>query len=536
MELERIATNTYDFENVRRNRYVYVDKTGLLYPLVDGSIGNQFFLSRPRRFGKSLLISTIQKLFEGRRDLFEGLAIDSLPWDWEGTYPVLRLDMSGCSGETVEEVEASVEVALRQEANRLGVPLHEDEALRDRFRLLIEDLAATSPSGQIVLLVDEYDKPLTRWVGEPGVAPFQAFLKSFYSIVKLTESKQRFCLMTGVSKFSKVSVFSDLNNLTDLTMSPYATTLLGYTHDEVRANFPGRLAALAEALGTDADAAFDRLAGAYDGYCFDRAMVPVFNPVSLGSALRDLQLSSYWFETGTPGWLMSYAKKEPMQVDSYFLDESDLGTFEPARPSMPAVLFQTGYLTITNAWDQGMGSTYELGFPNLEVAAGFNRWLANAYTCDDVGKTSSWAFMCRRAVSEGDAESFMESLQSFFSSIGYDLTDRLSEQAYQCVVVAILRFIGVHLNAEVRTSRGRIDMVIGSSGHVFVIELKVATGDRAGEAAARDAIAQIRERGYADPYRASGDEVTLLGVAFDCETHNVGAWLCEPLTATDRRA
>ncbi|WP_322154129.1 AAA family ATPase [Paratractidigestivibacter sp.] len=315
MELERIATNTYDFENVRRNRYVYVDKTGLMYPLVDGSIGNQFFLSRPRRFGKSLLISTIQKLFEGRRDLFEGLAIDSLPWDWEETYPVLRLDMSLCSGELLGEVEAAVTSTLQRESERLGVPLRDAENLSDRFAWLIEDLADTTPSGQIVLLIDEYDKPLTRWVGTPEVAPFQAFLKSFYSIVKLTESKQRFCLMTGVSKFSRVSIFSDLNNLTDLTMSPYATEILGYTHDEVRANFPGRLAALADSLHTDVDGAFEELVRMYDGYCFDERMVPVFNPVSLGSALRDLRLSSYWFETGTPGWLMSYAKKAPIDPD-----------------------------------------------------------------------------------------------------------------------------------------------------------------------------------------------------------------------------
>ena len=529
MELERIATNTYDFENVRRNRYVYVDKTGILYPLVNGSIGNQFFLSRPRRFGKSLLISTIQKLFEGRRDLFEGLAIDSLPWDWSQTYPVLRLDMNGCSGETVEEVEASVAVALGQEARRLGVPLHEDEALRDRFRLLVEDLAATSAKGQIVLLIDEYDKPLTRWVGTPEVAPFQAFLKSFYSIVKLTESKQRFCLMTGVSKFSKVSIFSDLNNLTDLTMSPCATEILGYTHDEVRANFPGRLAALAESLHTDVDGAFEELVQMYDGYCFDERMVPVFNPVSLGSALRDLRLSSYWFETGTPGWSMSYAKKAPNDPDGLEVGEAALGTFEPAEPYMPAVLFQTGYLTVKGFEQVGRSRTYRLGFPNQEVEDGFSEWLADAYTDAAQGQTSGWALACRRALDAGDAAGFMESLESFFASIGYDLTDRLSEQAYQCVAVAILRFVGIYLDAEVTTSQGRIDLVMRATGRVYVMEMKVASGERAGEAAARDAIAQIRERGYADPYRASGDEVALLGVAFDCETHNVGAWVCEPL-------
>ena len=531
MELERIATNTYDFETVREMGYTYVDKTGLLYPLVDGSMGNQFFLSRPRRFGKSLLVSTIQKLFEGRRDLFKGLAIDSLPWDWDASYPVLHLDMSPCSGETIEEVGAAVSVALRQEAKRLKAPLHEEEALRERFRLLIEDVAAASPSGQLVLLVDEYDKPLARWVGTQEVLPFQAFLKSFYSIVKATESKQRFCLMTGVSKFSKVSIFSDLNNLTDITMDTRFSALLGYTHEEAKENFPERIGALAKKLGTDTEGAFDRLAQMYDGYCFDESMLRVFNPVSLGRCLDALTLRSYWFETGTPSWLMSYAKKSPMNLDNLSVGEPELGTFEPSQPSMPAVLFQTGYLTIKGSWGEDVERIYDLGFPNKEVSAGFNRWLANAYVAPnaDTAETSGWAIACHRAVTSGDAEGFMEALESFFSSIGYDLADRLSEQAYQCVAVAILRFIGIYLDAEVTTSRGRIDMVAKASGHVFVIEMKVASGEEAGKAAARAALAQIRERGYAEPWRASGAEVLLLGVAFDCLTHNVGAWVSEGL-------
>ena len=529
MALEPIATNTYDFERIRTTGLTYVDKTGLLYPLVEGSMGNQFFLSRPRRFGKSLLCSTIQKLFEGRRDLFEGLAIDGLPWDWSDTHPVLRLDMSLCSGETLGEVEASVEFTLRREAERLGVSLRDGGNLRDRFAALVEDLAAASPSGQVVLLVDEYDKPLTSWVGLPEVAPFQAFLKSFYSVVKATESKQRFCLMTGVSKFSKASIFSDLNNLTDLSMSPFATTLLGYTHEEVRVNFPGRLAALAEVLETDVEGAFTRLVGMYDGYCFDERMVRVFNPVSLGRALVDMRLRSYWFETGAPGWLMSYARKEPIDLDELEVPESALGAFEPASPHMPVVLFQTGYLTVKGFEQVGRSRTYRLGFPNHEVQDGFSEWLADTYTHAGQAQASGWALACHRALHAGDADGFMESLESFFASIGYDLTDRLTEQAYQCVAVAILRFIGIYLDAEVTTSRGRIDMVMRGPGRAFVMEMKVASGEEAGEGAARAAIAQIRERGYAEPSRASGGEVLLLGVAFDCLTHNVGAWVSEAL-------
>ena len=312
-------------------------------------------------------------------------------------------------------------------------------------------------------------------------------------------------------------------------MSPYATTLLGYTHDEVRENFPQRLEALGRGLGADAEGAFARLADMYDGYCFDKALVPVFNPVSLGNALSDLALSSYWFETGTPGWLMSYARRAPIDVDDLEVGEPMLGTFEPANPSMPAVLLQTGYLTIKAVSGEDVGRLYDLGFPNREVEAGFSTWLAQAYTGAGDAEASGWAAACRRAVACGDAPGFVDALRSFFASIGYDLTDRLNEQAYQCVCVAILRFVGIYLMAEVRTSRGRIDMVMRAPGHVFVVEVKVASGEEAGDRAARSALGQIRSKGYADPYRAGADAVTLLGMTFDCLTHNVGAWVAEAL-------
>ena len=528
--MEKIATDTFDFEIVRGMGYTYVDKTGMLYPLVEGSIGRQFFLSRPRRFGKSLLLSTLQNLFEGRHDLFEGLAIDSLPWDWNTKYPVVRLDMSLCSGETVGEVKEKVLAVLRAEAARLGVAACDEEDPAICFLNLVDKVASLGPNGQLVLLIDEYDKPLTRWVGTQEVLPFQAFLKSCYTVVKAIESKQRFCLMTGVSKFSKVSIFSDLNNLTDIAMDLRFSSLLGYTHDEVRKYFPQRLAALADSRGTDADGAFAQLVDLYDGYCFDESMTRVFNPVSLGRCLDSTSLRSYWFETGTPGWLMSYAKKKPMEVESVEVSEEQLGTFEPADPYMPAVLFQTGYLTIKGFEERGRRRSYTLGFPNHEVEDGFNAWLAGAYTTD-AAATSDWRNACYYAVRNGDCAEFVDALSSLFASIGYDLTDRLTEQAYQCVVVAILRYIGVDLSAEMTTSRGRIDMVCFAPGNVVVVELKVASGQSAGGRAADEAMRQIYERGYAERFACDRRRVQLLGVSFDCETHNIAAWRCEELKA-----
>ena len=389
--MEKIATDTSNFEVIRTAGYTYVDKTGALYPLVEDSIGRHFFLARPRRFGKSLLVSTLQKLFEGRRDLFAGLAIDALPWDWSAKYPVLRLDMSLCTGETVDKVKNRVLATLHSEAERLGVPLRDEGSPAVCFRSLIDDVAATSPSGQLVLLVDEYDKPLTRWIGTDEALPYQDFLSSFYTVIKATAPKQRFCLVTGVCRFPMASMSSGLNNLTDITMDARFATLLGYTRNEARASFPQRLDNLARQLGTDADDTVDRLEDMYGGYCFNRSMVQVFNPVSLGRCLDTADLRSYWFETGTPSWLMSLVKTRPLGMDVWAagsvgsagaveVSENQLGTFEPNAPYMPAALFQAGYLTIKGCEERGRRHVYLLGFPNHEVEDAFNAWPTDAYT------------------------------------------------------------------------------------------------------------------------------------------------------------
>ena len=383
-QLEKIATDTSDFGTIRTAGYTHVDKTGALYPLVNDSIGRQFFLARPHRFGKSLLVSMLQRLFEGRRDLFAGLAIDMLPWDWSAKHPVIRLDMGMCAGETVAAVERRVLATLRAEAERLGVSLRDEGSPVSCFRSLIDDVAATGSSGQVVLLVDDYDKPLTHWIGTTEVLPYQDFLSSFYTVIKATGSKQRFCLVTGVCRFPMASMSSGLNNLTDITMDARFSSLLGYTRDEVRSSFPRRLATLARQLGTDVDSTVARLADMYGGYCFDRSMVQVFNPVSLGRCLDTADLRSYWFETGTPGWLLPLVKRRPQGIDTGSLEVSgdQLDTFDPSFPCMTSALFQTGYLTIKGCEMLGRRRVYQLGFPNYEVEDAFNAHLANAYTGD----------------------------------------------------------------------------------------------------------------------------------------------------------
>ena len=282
-ELKPITTSTYSFPDLIGGGFVYVDKTAQIRELLRPA-KEQYFLARPRRFGKSLTISTLQCIFEGRRELFRGLAIDRSDYDWT-VYPVLRLDMGSCQASDVETFWRRLRELLIAESERHHVQLREGLTVSGIFSFLISDLAAKSPTGKMVLLLDEYDKPLLGHLGTPEATKFKEALKEFYSVIKTQERFQRLTFMTGVSKFSKVSIFSDLNNLTDLTMDARAATLMGYTHEELKANFPDHIAALAEAQGLTPDGAFAKMERMYDGFKFEENAERVFNPVSVGKCL-----------------------------------------------------------------------------------------------------------------------------------------------------------------------------------------------------------------------------------------------------------
>ena len=517
--MEKIATDTYSFERVREGGFVYVDKTAILKRLADGSIGKQFFIARPRRFGKSLAVSTLQCLFEGRRDLFRGLAIEP-SWDWSKTYPVIKLDMGAYQAATVSEFREYVSSVLRFEADRLGVAFTESTLPSISFRGLIENAAKMSPEGRCVLLVDEYDKPLLGHLGRPTVEAFRTALKSFYSVIKGMEAVLRFTFITGVSKFSKVSIFSDLNNLTDLTMDARTATLAGYTHEEVRANFADYLAALGEANGLTPEGAFDRVVQMYDGYRFEESAPRVVNPVSFGRCLCERKFKGYWYETGTPTFLVNMLRAHPVDISDVEVSESDLGTYEPSNPSLVPLLYQTGYLTITGFRALGNKRRYTLGFPNEEVSDAFNSSLMPVYTDMDGIELGSIQDRCAEALLAHDVDGFVEAMRDFFANVPYTLTDRGGEQVFQAILYTALRFVGVCVRAEVVTNRGRIDAVIRCPDDVYVIEIKL---DRS----AQEAMDQIREKGYAEKYRASGRRITLIGMNFSSEKRQIGDVLVE---------
>jgi hypothetical protein len=513
--MEKAATDIYTFENLRGSGFTYVDKTAILKRLVDDSRGRLFFIARPRRFGKSLAVSTLRCLFEGKRDLFKGLAIEP-EWDWSRKWPVIHLDMGTMQYDTVGELSAALKSYLQSECRRLGVSVKNELTVPEMFRQLIWAVSATSRDGQCVILIDEYDKPLLKALNTPAVTEFKNFLKPFYGVVKYEERFLRFTLITGVSKFSKVSVFSDLNNLKDYTLEAVAATLFGYTHEEVRKYFPQNLAALGETLGTDADGAFATLVKWYDGYKFHQWAEPVINPVSLGMTFDTMELKNWWSLTAMPTFLLEFFKVRPMDVSDLSVTDADLSAYEPESIKPVTLLFQTGYLTIKGFEQDGADRTYTLGFPNLEVENSFLRSLSTVYIGREEAETVNISRLAREALRRRDPEGFIEAFRQFFATIPYDLTDRQNEQSWQAIMYVVMRIIGINADGEVRTHNGRIDLTVETAHDAYIIEVKR-------DSTAKKAIEQIQTKEYTDRFRLSGKPITLIGMAFSTKKRAVSS-------------
>ena len=530
--MEKAATDTYTLEKLRKGGFTYVDKTAILKQLADGSRGSQFFIARPRRFGKSLAVSTLKCLFEGKRELFEGLAIEP-EWDWSRKWPVIHLDMGSAQTTTVPELKRFWRDMIKDEAKRNGVAFRDDEnpaialknlindlydrALEEQRKVTVEHASDADDSkvgGQVVILIDEYDKPLLGHLMTPQVTEFKDALKAFYSVLKTLEGKQRFLFITGVSKFSKVSIFSDLNNLKDYTLNASVATLFGYTHGEVRRYFPGCLAALGEKLGKDADGAFDDIVKWYDGYRFEENAETVVNPVSLGMTFDTMKLSNWWSKTAIPTFLIDFFRKKLIDVSSLTINENDLDAYEPERIKPVTLLFQTGYLTIKGFEQIGAIRRYTLGFPNLEVENSFLTDLSSVYVGTDNSGSANIAAAANKALLARDPEGFVEAFRQFFAAIPYDLTDRQNEQSWQAIMYVVLRVIGINVDGEVRTHKGRIDLTVETATDAYIIEVKR-------DSTAKKAIEQIQDKSYTDRFRPSGKPITLIGIAFSTKKRTI---------------
>ena len=503
-----------NFEKLRKEGCVYVDKTALMYKMVKE--GNYYFLSRPRRFGKSLLISTLEAYFLGKKELFEGLAVAELEKDWV-EYPVLHLDLNTKKYDSIEALESILDIFLCEWEKKYG-SWEKETDFSSRFEGIIRR-AKEKTGRNVVILVDEYDKPMLQAIGNDELQKaYRDTLKSFYGALKSQDACIKFALLTGVTKFGKVSVFSDLNNLKDISMSQYYYDLCGITEKELHHYFDDEVGQLAQMNNQTKEDAYDRLKEEYDGYHFTYDTPGMYNPFSILWTLSERRYGSYWFETGTPTFLVELLQKADYNLEEMAGIEADtdmLGSIFNDDNPIP-VIYQSGYLTIKD-YDREFG-LYKLGFPNREVENGFMKFLLPFYTAKR-NTSSSFEIGCFvKDIKSGNAEGFMQRLQSFFAGAKFDQIARDTENWFQNVVFIVTTLCGLYIEAEHQTSNGRIDLVLKTDKYIYVMELKY-------DGSAEEALQQIDDKGYALPWQSDGRTVIKVGANFSSQLRRLEGWI-----------
>ena len=500
------------FEEIRNGGYVYVDKTALIYKLT--STGKYYFLSRPRRFGKSLLVSTMEAYFSGRKELFEGLAMVSLEKDWV-SYPVLHLDLTGAAYLSVDELYSKLNSFLSKYEERYEICTGERVA-SVRFENII-DVAYRKTGQKVVILIDEYEKPIIDNIDNPELMEqFRRELQGFYSVIKGKDNAIRFAFLTGVTKLGKMSIFSGLNNLNDISMEARYADICGITEQELKSNFGESVRMLAEMNGLSEEECYKKLASMYDGYHFHYRTPGIYNPFSLLNTFNANEFRMYWFETGTPTFLVRYLKQGNYNLDNIAKNDVSVETLTGANYVSPApitLMYQAGYLTIKD-YDQRF-NTYNLDYPNEEVKSGFLNSLSHLYAPALAGgELSVYQFI--RDIEKGDTKSFMERLTAFFAGNSYEIQGDL-ELYFQNVMSIMLKMMGLYVKTEYQTSNGRIDILFDTDKYVYIIELKR-------DQSADIALKQIEEKGYDKPFLASGKQIIKLGINFSSETKTIDGW------------
>ncbi|WP_294481910.1 ATP-binding protein [uncultured Victivallis sp.] len=515
--MKKITSSVYTFEDIIKDEFLYIDKTEFIWSLISQGKA-MYFLSRPRRFGKSLTVSTLKAVFQGKKELFKGLAIYDKPYDWK-PYPVIHLDMNGLDFSSVEELESSLCDLVTEAAASHELTLESANAA-SMFRVLINRLAEQE---QVVILVDEYDKPILNNLGKPHAQKILDKLKVFYSVIKAFESKERFVFVTGVSKFCHVSLFSDLNNLTDITMNRDYATMFGYTQEEFETYFADRIDAACKLQNMPRGKLLPEIKQWYDGFRFEEESETVYNPVSLAQFFTNsCKFNNYWFSTGTPSFLVELTKKTDFNFEKT-LSEPVMGlafnAFEIDKIDPLALLLQTGYLTIKSSFVDLGETLYYLDFPNREVKSAFETYLISDYASIPQETVGANVFKMVKAIKARDINLFMELLKTFFAAVQYDIaTD--TEGRFQLLFYSVFLLIGVRVEAESRTNNGRIDAVIRDGNHVYIFEFKI-------NKTAEIALDQIREKEYFRKYQHSGRKIVLVGANFDTGSRQITKWKSE---------
>ena len=513
--MRKLPIGIQTFEEIRKEGYLYVDKTAFVYQLV--SSGKPYFLSRPRRFGKSLFLTTLESYFQGRKDLFEGLAIERLEKDWIA-YPVLHMDLNAEKYDAPERLVSMLNRYLTVWEEAWGKSPYE-ETPSDRFTGIIR--RAYERTGRpVVVLIDEYDKPLLQALLDASLLEeYRRTLKAFYGVLKSADRYLRFVFLTGVTKFAQVSVFSDLNQLQDISAWPDYSAVCGITREELLRVFTPEIESLARANGETFEEMVDEMTRQYDGYHFFAGCPGVFNPFSVLNAFKSKVTENFWFQTGTPTYLADLLKESDydlrLLIDGVEVASSAFSEYRAEASNPLPMIYQSGYLTIKD-YDKGL-RLYTLGFPNDEVRYGFLNFLLPYYTRVTTDETSFHIATFIRELRAGKVDSFMSRVKVFFAGIPYELSDN-TERHYQTIFYVIFTLMGQFTEAEVRSSHGRADAVVKTRDTVYVFEFKL-------NGTAEEALRQIDTGDYLIPYQLSGKRLVKVGVEFSKETRNISRYL-----------
>ena len=516
-DIVRYPIGEQSFEELRERNCLYVDKTSFIEKVIESG-GKYYFLGRPRRFGKSLFLNTLQCFFEGKRHLFKGLHADSMDWDWE-PYPVLKLDLNIEKYKTPDALDAVIEKTLREWERRYGITPEIDNP-SVRFSDIIRTASEKTGKG-VVILVDEYDKPLVNNLhNKENFEYCRNRLAALYSNFKSGADHIRLVFLTGVSRFAHLSVFSDPNNIRDISFNEDYAAICGITETELKANFRTGIGRLAARYRRDEDQIIDRLRTYYDGYRFSEEETYLFNPYSLLNAMEDRKFGKYWIASGTPTLLLEEMKRFDVDLQSLLntrYNQEDLSGLDLDNPNPVALFFQTGYLTIRDFdFDTNL---YTLGLPNEEVKTGFLEFLLPNYLNTGNQKAPFLVSEFVREFREGDTEGFMHRLQSLFASVSYRMRMDQEINVHNGLLMLML-LVGLSVQTEYCTSAGRIDLFVATDRFYYIIELKL-------DGTAREALDQINSKGYALPFAVGNRQVIKIGVNFSTQTRTLVDWIVE---------
>ena len=519
----KLPIGIQSFADLRKNGYIYIDKTAFVYELVHS--GKPYFLSRPRRFGKSLFLSTLRAYFEGKKDLFEGLAVEALERDdpdaWQ-EYPVFYFDFNKKNFRRTMALEEVLDGHLREWETVYGDE-KQDYSLEARFQWLL--VKANEVTGkQAVVLVDEYDKPLLEAVTDDTLEEHnKAVFKGFFSTLKSYDEYLKFVFLTGVTKFSKVSIFSDLNHLMDISIDERYAGICGITEAEMKAGLMPEIEALAGRQKLTVDECLAELKRNYDGYHFYPDTDGIYNPFSLLNALDKREFGAYWFATGTPTFLIRRLEQTGYDAKMFtngklFADGAMLSDYRAENPNPIPLFYQTGYLTIVDYDRRRM--RYTLGYPNEEVKYGFMTSIAPYYLhAEDHDPESAGTdiFAIDDAVEEGDLDRLRDILTALFARLPYGTDESYVERDFQNVIYIVFMLLGKYVRTEIHSAKGRADCIVETADYVYIFEFKR-------DATADEALVQIEEKGYAVPYLADGRTVYRIGAVFDSAERTLSEW------------